>query len=177
LRKPFFLFLFYFYFYFRSYSLIHRQAPTKTIPAGMAPSLAREPSVRIKKALEALPVDEPQPPAAPSRCVSLSILATPPQILRTRLQSSSEYFTPAFYDTLALFLHKHGIRYHSICLLGRGVTPDEAQRCPAVVVTVHGGAATVEHVRRLFVADEALMRAVPEEVKVVEFMGNCCLTD
>jgi hypothetical protein len=100
----------------------------------------------------------------------LRILSTPPPP-RHFLLPSTPYFTPSFYDTLALFLHKHSIRYRSINLVGRGVTREEALKCPAVVVEVWGGSGEEEEARRLFAADERLVGMVPAEVGVVEFVG------
>ena len=80
-----------------------------------------------------------------------------------------------------MFLHKHGVRFASIKLVGRGTTREQALRTPAVVVeceqvgTGNVGVGVddvdVELVRCLFRADPALVAMVPPQVHVVEFVG------
>lgn len=102
-------------------------------------------------------------------------LATPPPYRLFPLPRPPPYFTPALYDELALFLLKQQVRYRSIRVLGRGITRDESERCPAIVVdVVREGTDTeegLEELRRRFLEDRELVRRVPRQVKVVEFRG------
>jgi len=73
-----------------------------------------------------------------------------------------------------VFLHKHGVRFASIKLVGRGTTREQALRTPAVVVECEQQVdvdVDVELVRCLLRADPALVAMVPPQVQVVEFVG------
>ncbi|CCX15907.1 Protein of unknown function [Pyronema omphalodes CBS 100304] len=96
-----------------------------------------------------------------------AIIATPPQPRHFTL-SHIQYFTPEVYDSLAIWLHKHCVRYRRIACLGRGVTKEEAEGVPVIVVEVWGD---VVELSKILGRDQQMVGKIPREVQGVEFVG------
>jgi hypothetical protein len=97
----------------------------------------------------------------------LTIIATPPQPKHFTL-SHTPYFTPEVYDSLAIWLHKHCVRYRRIACLGRGVTKEEAEGVPVIVVEGWGD---VVELSKMLGRDQQMVGRIPREVRGVEFIG------
>lgn len=103
--------------------------------------------------------------------IHFQMLATPPPPRHFPLPPRA-YFTPELFDDIALFLLRQQVRYNSIRLMGRGVTRDEAEHFPAIIVEVpYTGAVALEDLKARFLDETALVAKIPRQVKVVEFKG------